>query len=434
MGFIQRFLGLEKAEVDQPLEKRDSEDLLEKTFQLTMGAPPVANVPFLNERTALMIPAVWQARNLIAQTIAGMPLNVWKEAKTGQVKQPNHAVHRIWNLEPNLSQQTPMAVREAIIGNAFIFGNGFGLIRRDNDTGEATEIFAIDPYRMKVDIRHTDARPIYFLDGHTTPIDPDFIFHLIGPSPDASEGYRLIRFAAQTFSLARSIETFGLSFFGNNCSTGGSWDLPPSWTDEQYVKWLRAHERDYAGPEKGYRDRIGFSGAKWNPGNPINNNEGQFLDADRNVVINIARFAGIPPTIMFDRMSGNYNSAPDLNRRFLEYGLMPWLIRYEQTSRKMFLPSERNTYYCKHDLDHFLRADKTARVAANVQACGGPYLTVNEIRQEEGLPSYGPEGDVLYPPPNMTRATDESGNKGKQQPDNNGDNAEPTDTDSGPGA
>lgn len=58
--------------------------------------------------------------------------------------------------------------------------------------------------------------------------------------------------------------------------------------------------------------------------------------------------------------------------------------------------------YFRHDFDTLLRPTTRERYEAWNKAVGGPFLTPNEVRIKEGwTPKDG--GDVLYPPPNMTR-------------------------------
>ena len=82
---------------------------------------------------------------------------------------------------------------------------------------------------------------------------------------------------------------------------------------------------------------------------------------------------------------------------FVESGLGQTLLTERERAEGLFL---------RHDYDALLTATTKERYEALVKAVGGPILTPNEGRDEEGLgPLAG--GDVLYPPPNMTRETKE---------------------------
>ena len=52
------------------------------------------------------------------------------------------------------------------------------------------------------------------------------------------------------------------------------------------------------------------------------------------------------------------------------------------------------------DYGHFLRADIGTRFTAYRQAVGGPWMSVNEARRADGLPS-DPEGDAILRAGNM---------------------------------
>jgi HK97 family phage portal protein len=55
-----------------------------------------------------------------------------------------------------------------------------------------------------------------------------------------------------------------------------------------------------------------------------------------------------------------------------------------------------------HNYDALMQATTKERYEATNKAVGGPFMTVNEAREREGLP-HTEGGNVLYPPPNMTR-------------------------------
>lgn len=69
-----------------------------------------------------------------------------------------------------------------------------------------------------------------------------------------------------------------------------------------------------------------------------------------------------------------------------------------------------------HDYDALMEATMAERYAAAQKAVGGPWMTVNEQRQAEGLQDV-PEGDVLYPPANMTRDAGDDGQKKESKDD-----------------
>jgi len=70
-----------------------------------------------------------------------------------------------------------------------------------------------------------------------------------------------------------------------------------------------------------------------------------------------------------------------------------------------------------HNYDALMQATTKERYEAKAKAIGGPWMTVNQGRAEEGMePIEG--GDVLYPPPNMTKdASNDDGKKGDDSDD-----------------
>jgi len=77
------------------------------------------------------------------------------------------------------------------------------------------------------------------------------------------------------------------------------------------------------------------------------------------------------------------------------YTLGPWLKNWEQQLAKDLLSREqRETLYWEFNTDAFLRGQSTARGEFLFKACGGPWMTTNEVRRLENLPPLE-DGDVL---------------------------------------
>lgn len=62
----------------------------------------------------------------------------------------------------------------------------------------------------------------------------------------------------------------------------------------------------------------------------------------------------------------------------------------------------RGGMFFRHDFNALLQSTTKERYDALIKAVGGPFMTWKEARELDGLPDL-PEGELPYPPPNMTR-------------------------------
>jgi hypothetical protein len=94
------------------------------------------------------------------------------------------------------------------------------------------------------------------------------------------------------------------------------------------------------------------------------------------------------------------------NLEFLTYSLRPWIERFEQEfNRKLISPVGRSAgrYSIHFYTDALLSVDKKTRTACATLGRNGGWLSVNDIRESEGLPPI-PGGDTYLQPLNMVSA------------------------------
>ena len=86
--------------------------------------------------------------------------------------------------------------------------------------------------------------------------------------------------------------------------------------------------------------------------------------------------------------SSTYASAEQFFLSYVKYSLGPWCQRIEQSiHRDLLAPSEAAEYFVKHDLDSLTRADLQTRYAAHAAGITAGFLTRNEARRMENLPT-----------------------------------------------
>jgi hypothetical protein len=99
--------------------------------------------------------------------------------------------------------------------------------------------------------------------------------------------------------------------------------------------------------------------------------------------------------------TSTFASAEQFFLSYVKHTLTPWCNRIEQAiARDLLAPSETADLFVKHDLDSLTRADLQTRYAAHASGIAAGFLTRNEARQMENLPTL-PGLDVPLSPLNM---------------------------------
>jgi HK97 family phage portal protein len=102
----------------------------------------------VNERSAMQVSAVYACVRVISETIASLPLQVYKHTEIGKEKAINHALYKLLHDEPN-PEMTSFAFRETLVSHLLLFGNAYAQILR-NGKGEVTALYPLMPNQITV--------------------------------------------------------------------------------------------------------------------------------------------------------------------------------------------------------------------------------------------------------------------------------------------
>jgi HK97 family phage portal protein len=124
--------------------------------------------------------------------------------------------------------------------------------------------------------------------------------------------------------------------------------------------------------------------------------DAQFLELNKLTIQQIAAAFGIPLHMLNQLEKATYNNVEQQEEQFYRDTLMPILTMYEQElTYKLLTQKEIQAgLYFKFNVDAILRSDIETRYRAYSIGIQNGFLTPNEARIKEELPSR-PEGDVL---------------------------------------
>ena len=113
----------------------------------------------VNETTAMQMTAVYSCVRILSETVAGLPLNVYKyNDNGGKEKAFKHPLYRLLHDEPN-PEMTSFAFRETLMSHLLLWGNAYAQIIR-NARGEVIALYPLMPNKMTVD-RDQNGRLFY---------------------------------------------------------------------------------------------------------------------------------------------------------------------------------------------------------------------------------------------------------------------------------
>ena len=358
----------------------------------------------VNEHTAMQMTAVYSCVRILSETLAGLPLHVYRYNDSGgKEKYLKHPLYKLLHDEPN-PEMTSFAFRETLMSHLLLWGNAYAQIIR-NARGEVIALYPLMPNKMTVD-RDSKGRLFYLYsrtsdDAATLGEDsqvylaPSEVLHIPGLGFDGLIGYSPIAMAKNAVGLAIAAEEYGAKFFANGAAPGGVLEHPGTIKDPQKVKesWNAA----YQGSQNAHRVAVLEEGMKYQPIG-ISPEQAQFLETRKFQINEIARIFRVPPHMRADLEKSSFSNIEQQSLEFVKYTLDPWVVRWEQSMcRALLMESEKPIVFIKFNVDGLLRGDYVSRMSGYATARQNGWMSANDIRELENLDRIPAEfGGDLY--------------------------------------
>lgn len=359
-----------------------------------LGVTPASSGVHVTETSALGMPAVYQAVNLIAGTSASLPLHAYTadddDVRT-RVARNRPAARLLSNPHPDLP---PFEFWEIVYSHIALWGNAY-LRKLRNQNGQVTELWPIHPSRVRAGRESENGTKVYQVDGGDEAYTDAKILHIPGFGYDGICGVSPIRFARQGLGLALAAEQYGASLFGSGSLASGILQTEQR-LQQADADALKKRWRDKATGLNNAHDVVVLDkGAKFQQLS-IPPEDAQFIESRRFQIAEVARMYGIPPHMLMetDRSTSWGTGIEQQNIGFVAYTLRRWLIRVEQRITK-HLFDQAGGEFASYNVEGLLRGDSKQRSEFYTAMNRMGVYSVNEIRKLENLaPVDG--GDVRY--------------------------------------
>lgn len=364
--------------------------------------------------TALKCSAVYSCVGILAESVAMLPLKLYRHRKSGGREEARD--HWLWNLlsvAPN-KWMTPFEFRENLIQQLALRGNAYCYKVMDNSDKKIYELLPLHPDSVTVrqlanwDLEYT----IHFPDGSEKVVDKKYIFHIRYRTLNGYEGISPIAYHRDTIGLAISAMKLGSRQMKNNANPSGVLSIPGALSLEQIMKIRDSWNQTYGSGGQG-GTAVLDQGAKFEK-IALTNEDLQYLQTRQFQVEDIARIYRVPLHMIQNNQKdttwGSGIEAMSIN--FVVYTLMPWLRRFETTIARDLIPKNETDLYAEFVVNGLLRGDSQTRYKNYQVGIMNGFLSPNEVRALENMnPREG--GDIYLTPLNMAGGnnTEEGGGK-----------------------
>lgn len=373
-----------------PFQRRAAEQRA-ISFQDVWGAG--ADIGQLNGdqvHVALSMVPVFAATRLIADSVASLPLQAYRQA--GDVRAPIAAPSLL--RDPSQFGTVYDWVHRAIVSLA-LRGNAYGLVTVVDSNGAPSQIEWLNP--DEVSLTHDDIAyvPNWYWRGR--PLDPNLLVHIPGYTlPGRVLGLSPIGAYKTTIETGISAARFGRDWFVNGSTPAAVLETSDEITEDQ-AKTIKARFKRAA---KG-REPVALGlGVSYKPIS-VPAEESQFLATARMTATQVASIYGVPPELIGGETgkSMTYHNVEQQQILLVSHALRSYLVKFE-TAISAVLPRPQSVRF---NVDALLRADTATRYQAHHLALTDGWMNKDEVRAVEEMPPL-PNGEgqgytTTSPPP-----------------------------------
>ncbi len=361
--------------------------------------------------TALKSAAVYACNKVLAETIASLPLMVYRRTANSKEPATDYFLYSILHDTPN-TYQTSFEWREGLVSHLNLRGNSYHQIIRV--AGKVRQLIPLNPMNMTVTAQDDQIRYEYrYEDGKTRVFDSSDIWHVKNLSiassyngtPEGLVGISPIQVARETIGTALAADEYAGRYFSNNASIGMKLKHPGK-LSENAKSFLKNSLADYGKLENKFKSMILEEGMDAETIG-MSNVDSQFLESRNFQVEDIARIFRVPSVLIgHPDKTMTYASAEQLFLFFVTHTIRPYCVRLEQSMHRYLIPErDRSSYFVEHVLAGLLRGDTASRFLAYSVARQWGWMNVDEIRALENMnPLPDGKGKIYIQPLNMAEA------------------------------
>ena len=340
----------------------------------------------VNATTAQGVAACYACVSAISETVASLPLILYRRDGEGRSPATDHPLYRVLHDQSN-PDQTALEFRELMQSWVLLFGNAYARIVTGND-GQVRALLPMSPNRVqvltaggKLAYDYTDRN------GKVSRLLQSEVLHLKHRTGDDGVlGISPIAAARGVVELAIAERDHGVNTFRNGAKMLGVLKFPGVLSPEQRQSISTSWGSQYGGAANAGKTAILEAGVDYQPVS-MTLEDSSWIAARAMSVTEVARLFRVPPTIIGHLENSNFSNTTELARQFVTMCLRRHLVAWEQAiASKLLTDAGRRTYFAEHSAEALLRGDSVNRADFYTKGIAAGWLLPSEARRYENLP------------------------------------------------
>lgn len=339
----------------------------------------------VNASSALSLSTVWACVNLLAGTIASLPIVVYRtDSRGNRAVAKDHWAYRLLHDSPN-ADQTAVDFWEGAFASLELKGNAVASLEWSDDRKRVIAMTPVAWDALTIR-RDADGTLIYRWDDQERRQGDMLHIRGFGGAPEG--GLSTLAFARHAFGLATAIDKAAGTMFANGVRPSGLLKFEKWLTEDQATIAEQRMQEKFIGTMNAGKPMVLEGGVTWQQ-LTINPEDAQMLQSRGFSVEECCRFFGVPPFMIGhnEKSSGYPTSLEQQVLTFQKFALRRRLKRSEQALEKQVLTAADRAagITIEYNLEGLLRGDSAARSAFYQSGLQNGWMTINEVRALENL-------------------------------------------------
>jgi len=344
----------------------------------------------VTDSTAMGVTAYWRAVNIIAGTIASLPLKTYREKPDGSREQ----VASFLDTPAGPYPLPPFNWKEMVMVHLLTRGETF-LLHIRNGAGAIVGLWPVHPSAVEVKWAGTGKEfTVTNADGTRSVYDQTEMTQIMGLTIDGLRGISPLNQHRRTIQLGINGEIAAARSFTNGALISGLVTPTTDMTPDEAAAVKAGLQAKITGVENAGDIAVvnrSLQFTKW----AMTNEEAQFLASRQFQVEEIARMFGVPPHLLAqtEKQTSWGTGVSEQNLGLSRFTLMPWTSRLEE-GLSLLLPSPR---FVEFEFKGLLQGTPQQEVELLIQQVSAGLLTKDEARAILNRPPL-PEQSVQQQP------------------------------------
>lgn len=372
------------------------------SFWAMVGPKHGTSAP-ITERTAMSLPAVLRALEVLTGVFAATPMIYYRrDAGGGKTRADTSPLYELFHARPN-AVQSAFLFKEVMLGDMLMTGGFASFVHRDG-MFQPNALSRLDPrgFRVNQQWDRTDGTELFYdamlPDGSHARLSRSDCWHIPGFSRDGLLGINRIRLLDDMISSAVAAGSYARHFWENNAQPATIISAKGKMDAEARTAYKRSWREMFGGTRRAGEvaildqemsvDTLGAT-----------NRDSQFIEVRAFNVVDVARALGVPPHLLFELSKATFSNIEQQSLEFIMYNMMPHYERAAAAATHYFAEPD---HYFEFMPDAHLKGDVKTRWEAYKAARESGVLSADEIRSRENLNAIGgPAGEERWRPANM---------------------------------